>query len=335
MTPPTHQRPAHQRPAPLPRSLLFIPVLQESWIAKAARFRPDGVILDLEDSVPPAEKPRCRGLVGGQIAALASAGILPLVRINGLAEGGFDDLAAVVGPALFALVVPKVGTRAEILELCDRLSWHEGRAGLPRGATRFLLLLETAAGIRDGHDLLRLSPRGLGLFGALSGPIVGDIARAVNILPSLEGDEQAFYASRLVLDTRAAGREIAVAAITGTALDDLALVRRLAERARRFGHTTLALIHPSHVAVANAVFTPGDAEIEEAVGLILAMAEGERRGLGAVRFRDRMVDYAMLPQAQAVLDEALRRRPGLAAGLPDDPAFAPWRAAGEAPTKPD
>ena len=316
------------RPPPLPRSLLFIPVLRESWIAKAARFRPDGVILDLEDSVPPAEKPRCRPLVRGQIAALAAAGLQPLVRINGLADGGFEDLEHVVAPELYALVVPKVGTRAEILELCDRLSWHEGRAGLPRGATRLVLLLETAAGIRDGHDLLQLSPRGLGLFGALSGPIVGDIARAVNILPSLEGDEQAFYLSRLVLDTRAAGRELAVAAITGTALDDLALVRRLAERARRFGCTSLALIHPAHVAVANAVFTPSDDEIEEAVGLILAMAEGERRGLGAVRFRDRMVDYAMLPQAQAVLDEALRRRPEQAATLPDDPALASWRLTG-------
>jgi citrate lyase subunit beta/citryl-CoA lyase len=314
------------RPAPLPRSLLFIPVLQESWVAKAGRFRPDGVILDLEDSVPPAEKPRCRALVRGQIGQLAAAGIRPLVRINGLDDGGFDDLEHVVAPALFALVVPKSGTRAQILDLCDRLSWHEGRAGLPRGATRLVLLLETAAGIRDGHDLLRLSPRCLGLFGALSGPIVGDIARAVNILPSIEGDEQAFYASRLVLDTRAAGRELAVAAITGTALDDLALVRRLAERARRFGMTTLALIHPSHVAVANAVFTPSAEELAEAVGLIQAMAEGERRGLGAVRYRDRMVDYAMLPQAQSVLDEALRRDPGLAAALPAEPAFAPWRS---------
>ncbi len=317
--------PRKSRPAPLPRSLLFIPVLQESWIAKASRFQPDGVILDLEDSVPPAEKPRCRTLVRGQIATLAAAGIRPLVRINGLDDGGFDDLEHVVAPELFALVVPKSGTREQILELCDRLSWHEGRVGVPRGATRLVLLLETAWGIRDGHDLLRLSPRCLGLFGALSGPIVGDIARAVNILPSVEGDEQAFYASRLVLDTRAAGRELAVAAITGTALDDLALVRRLAERARRFGMTTLALIHPAHVAVANAVFTPSAEEFAEAVGLILAMAEGERRGLGAVRYRDRMVDYAMLPQAESLLDEALRRNPGLAAGLPADPVFEPWR----------
>jgi citrate lyase subunit beta/citryl-CoA lyase len=311
----------------LPRSLLFIPVLQESWIAKAARFRPDGVILDLEDSVPPAEKPRCRLLVRGQIEALAAAGILPLVRINGLEDGGFDDLDHVVAPALHALVVPKTGTREGILELCDRLSWHEGRAGVPRGATRLILLLETAAGIRDGHALAKISPRVIGLFGAMSGPIVGDIARAVNILPSVEGDEQGFYASKLVLDTRAAGRELAVAAITGTALDDLALVRRLAERSRRFGFTTLALIHPSHVAVANAVFTPSAAEAEEAIGLIQAMADAERRGLAAVRYRDRMVDYAMLPQARAVLDEALRRGVLVVASLPDDPVFAPWRPA--------
>jgi len=320
-------RPTHRRPPPLPRSLLFIPVLQESWIAKAARFAPDGVILDLEDSVPPSEKPRCRTLVRGQIEALAAAGILPSVRINGLDEGGFDDLEHVVAPRLHALVVPKTGTREGVLELCDRLSWHEGRAGLERGATKLILLLETAAGIRDGHALAQLSPRVIALFGAMSGPIVGDIARAVNILPSVEGDEQGYYASKLVLDTRAAGRDMAVAAITGTALDDLALVRRLCERARRYGFTTLALIHPAHVAVANAVFTPSAAEAEEAVGLLQAMADAERRGLAAVRYRERMVDYAMLPQAQSVLDEALRRDVIRPESLPDDPVFEAWRSA--------
>jgi len=313
------------RPTPLPRSLLFIPVLQESWVAKAKRFGPDGVILDLEDSVPPLEKPRCRGLVRGQIAALAGMGILPLVRINGLDEGGFDDLAHVVCSELHALVVPKSITREGLRELGDRLSWQEGRAGVPRGTTRLILLLETAAGIHDGRALAELSPRVLGLFGAMSGPIVGDIARAVNILPSVEGEEQGFYASKLVLDVRAAGRELAVAAITGTALEDHALVRRLCERSRRFGFTTLALIHPSHVAIANAAFTPSAEETEEAAGLLLAMADAERRGLGAVRYRDRMIDYAMLPQAQAVLDEALRRGVIGAESLPDDALFDPWR----------
>lgn len=318
-------RPTHRRPPPLPRSLLFIPVLQESWIAKASRFEPDGVILDLEDSVPPPEKPRCRTLVRGQIATLAAAGIQATVRINGLDEGGFDDLEHVVAPDLHALVVPKTGTREGVLELCDRLSWHEGKAGLERGATKLILLLETAAGIHDGHALAGISPRVVGLFGAMSGPVVGDIARAVNILPSIEGDEQGYYASKLVLDTRAAGRELAVAAITGTALDDLALVQRLCERARRFGFTTMALIHPSHVAAANAAFTPSLAEAAEAVGLIQAMADAERRGVAAVRYRGRMVDYAMLPQAQSVLDEALRRGVLALPSLPDDPAFASWR----------
>ena len=320
-------RPTHRRPMPLPRSLLFIPVLQESWVAKAQRFRPDGVILDLEDSVPPAEKPRCRTLVRGQIETLSGFGILPTVRINGLDEGGFDDLEHVVSPRLHALVVPKTGTREGVLELCDRLSWHEGKAGVARGATKLILLLETAAGIHDGNALAQISPRVSGLFGAMSGPIVGDIARAVNILPSVEGDEQGFYASKLVLDTRAAGRELAVAAITGTALDDIALVRRLCERARRYGFTTMALIHPSHVAVANEVFTPTAAETEEAVGLIQAMAEAERRGLAAVRYRDRMVDYAMLPTAGALLDEALRRGVLALDTLPADQAFDPWRTA--------
>ena len=56
-------------------------------------------------------------------------------------------------------MVPKTGTREGVLELCDRLSWHEGRSGVARGATKLILLLETAAGIHDGNALAQISPQ--------------------------------------------------------------------------------------------------------------------------------------------------------------------------------
>ena len=109
-------------------------------------------------------------------------------------------------------------------------------------------------------------------------------------------------ASFSVLDTLAAGRQLAIAAITGTRLDDHALVRTLVQRAKRFGFTTAALIHPSHVALAHAAFVPDDAAFEQAAGLIVAMAEAEASGQGAVRFEGKMVDYAMLPRARLIVD---------------------------------
>jgi citrate lyase subunit beta/citryl-CoA lyase len=94
--------------------------------------------------------------------------------------------------------------------------------------------------------------------------------------------------------------------IIGTRLDDLDAVRMLTERAKRFGFTGAVLIHPSHVAIANEVFTPSAEEVDYAEGLIAAMKAAESAGQGAVSYRGQMIDYAMLPHAESVL--ALARR---------------------------
>jgi citrate lyase subunit beta/citryl-CoA lyase len=123
----------------------------------------------------------------------------------------------------------------------------------------------------------------------------------------MEGSEQLYVASKLVLDSRAAYALYPMASLIGTALDDHDSVRILATRARALGYTGAVLIHPSHVAVAAAVFTPSPEEVEYCAGLIEAMREAQARGDGAVSYRGMMVDYAMLPQAEEVVGEARRR----------------------------
>jgi citrate lyase subunit beta/citryl-CoA lyase len=110
----------------------------------------------------------------------------------------------------------------------------------------------------------------------------------------------------MVLDARAGGARWPMASLIGTALDDLDAVRRLATRARSLGFSGAILIHPTHVAVANAVFAPTPEEVDYYAGLIEAMAAAEAKGDAAVRYRGIMVDYAMLPRAHDVLREAER-----------------------------
>jgi citrate lyase subunit beta/citryl-CoA lyase len=123
----------------------------------------------------------------------------------------------------------------------------------------------------------------------------------------MEGSEQLYLASKLVLDSRAAGAPYPMATLTGTALDDLDSVRVLARRAKALGYSGAVLIHPSHVAVAAEVFAPTEEEVEYYSGMIEAMREAQARGDGAVSYRGMMVDYAMLPRAEEVVEEARRR----------------------------
>jgi citrate lyase subunit beta/citryl-CoA lyase len=288
------------------RSLLFVPAHRMEFVAKAPRVQPDGVILDLEDAVPPAQKPQARALVADAVAALRAAGIAPTIRINALEEGGRDDIPFAVCAGVAALILPKAATTAQIAELHDRISYHEGRAGLEHGSIGILPLPETAEGLRHGYDLAKASIRVRGLFGAIGGPVPGDVARAFGFVPTSGGEEQRYMNSKVVLDSRAAGAIYPVAGIIGMRMDDLGVVETMIRRARDSGYTGACLIHPSHVAIANRIFRPSAEEVAYCRGLLAAFAEAEAKGLGAVRYEGQMVDYAMLAPARAVIAEAER-----------------------------
>ena len=289
------------------RTMLFIPAHKLDWVRKVGRYQPDAVVLDLEDAVPPALKKEARGLAREAIGLLRDQGIAAFVRINALGEGGIDDVPELATPGFSGVMLPKAND-VEQIRLLDRLLCHaEGKAGLPLDSVAIMPLPETAQGIWAARDLAAASSRCRGIIGVISGPVSGDVARAVGFRPSMEGSEQLYVASKMVLDSRAGGAPYPMGSLIGTALDDLEGVRTLARRAKAFGYSGAVLIHPSHVAVAAEVFAPTAEEVAYYRGMIEAMRDAQARGDGAVSYRGMMVDYAMLPLAQEIVAEAERR----------------------------
>jgi citrate lyase subunit beta/citryl-CoA lyase len=290
------------------RSALFVPAHRRDWVAKAIRVSPGAVILDIEDSVPPQFKPQAKGYLKSEISELRDANVGAFVRIQPLYDGTEAELEAAVTHGLTAIVLPKVATADEVRRLHDLLSYAEGRAGVGHGSVGILPLPETAQGMYDACDLAKASPRVRGIHGALSGPVSGDFARAFGFRATMGGEEQLYLASKMVLDSRAGGAMYPIAGIFGTAQDDLAAVERLIRRARDIGYAGVAVMHPSHVAIANAVYRPTAEDVAYFKGLLEAFEAAEKAGLGAVSYQGAMVDYAMLPLAREVLAEAARNR---------------------------
>ena len=112
----------------------------------------------------------------------------------------------------------------------------------------------------------------------VGGPISGDVARAMGIVPTDHGIEQHFLWSKIVLDSRAGGAMFPMASIIGTKLDDHAAVRRLIQLARSFGFSGAVLIHPSHVAIANDTYTPSRDDVAYYQGCCRRCAMPKQRG---------------------------------------------------------
>jgi len=288
------------------RSALFVPAHRRDWVAKAIRVSPGAAILDIEDSVPPQFKPQAMDNLKSEIAELRAASTGAFVRVNPLHERTHEEIAAAVTEGLTAIVLPKVAQPEEIRQLHDMLSYAEGRAGVTHGDVGIIPLPETAEGMYRARELALASTRVRGIHGALSGPVSGDFARAFGFRATMEGSEQLYLASKMVLDSRAGGAMHPIAGIFGTAADDVASVERLIRRARDIGYSGVAVMHPTHVPIANMVYRPTAEEVAYFEGLLAAFAAAEKAGLGAVSYQGAMVDYAMLPLAHEVLAEARR-----------------------------
>jgi citrate lyase subunit beta/citryl-CoA lyase len=291
------------------RSLLFVPAHRTTWVAKGIAVNPDAVVLDLEDSVPPDHQAPARAALPQEYTELAAAGVAAVVRIHAMTEHSADEIAAVVRPGLTAVMLPKADNAQEIRALHDLLSYHEGRNGMAHGSVAILPLPETAAGLQNAESLAAASTRVKGICGTVSGPVTADVARAFGFRASMQGVEQYYMNSKLVLDSRAGGAPYPIAGVFGVPQNDLAAIETLLRRARDFGYTGSPVMHPSHVAIANAVYSPTGEEAEYFEGLLLAFAEAERAGLGAVSYRGAMIDYAMLPLARDTVAEYKRRHP--------------------------
>ena len=236
------------------------------------------------------------------LEALAAEGRDRSVRINGLETGlALDDLEAIVCPALQAVRLPKVESADDLRELDALLTHLEMRAGMEPGTVATPLDLETAGAMRNAYDILRASPRATSMMlGCGPG---GDAARAVGYQWTKDGTETHYLRSRAVLDARAAGIEYPLVT-SWWDIPDLDGLRADAALNRRFGFRGMVVMHPSHVPIVNEAFTPDEAELAHARGLIEAMEAAEREGNAAVTYEGHMVDYAMVTTARELLDLA-------------------------------
>jgi citrate lyase subunit beta/citryl-CoA lyase len=266
---------------------------------KAPRYNADALILDLEDSVPDEGKSEARGLVRAMLEELGAAGQTLFVRVNRLESGLTGaDLEAITCPHLYGVILPKVQTAEDVVEVDILLKFFERKAGMAVGSVCIDPSLETAQGIRDAYAIAMASERVAHMGG--SGGKGGDTARSIGFQWTLEGLETLFLKSKVLVDARAAGVQYP---LSGGWMDihNLDGLRALATQLKQLGYTGMHLIHPSHVPVVNEVFTPSQAEIAHWQGLIKAMEASRREGSAAVTYAGDMVDVAHEETARAML----------------------------------
>ncbi len=271
---------------------------------KAPEYGADALILDLEDSVPLVEKEAARQAVRRILDSLGTSGETLFVRINELRSDLIeDDLTAIVSAGLYGVLLPMIEGAEDIVAADALLKRHEERAGLAAGTLLIMPGIETARAMREAYEIACASPR-VAYMGA--GHVkAGDGARDLGFQWTREGKETYYVRSKVLLDARAAGDPYPCAG-PWSDMTDLEGLRAYLVEMRQLGYTGFTALHPSHVAIANEVFTPTADDIENWKGVVAAMAEAEKEGRAAVLFEGQLVDIAMRKTAEDMLEMARR-----------------------------
>ena len=285
-----------ERSIPILRSILFVPAIVERFVARAPDTEADVICLDIEDSVPPAEKANARELAAGAIDSLSASGRPLFVRVNALHTGLLeDDLLAIVRPGLDGIVLSKADSAETVRRAGHYLTLLERQQGMARGTVAIIPLLESAEAILSAREIAAASARLVGLsLGA------EDLAVDMGLQRSAGAREIEW--PRAQLATAAVAHGLVAIDTPEPDYTDLEHLERDSAFARSLGFRGKYCIHPGQVEVVNRVFSPTAQEITEAKKIVrLLEKEGIAKGRAAIPVNGRMIDTPIYWQAKRLL----------------------------------
>lgn len=280
------------------QSMLFVPGADDHKLAKLDTLDAPAFILDLEDAVALAAKPRARQNAAEVVRR--SAGRRIYVRVNSLRTGlTFEDLDFVVRAGLSGVVMPKVESAADISTIDERLTLLEHERGIDQGSIELIATIETVAGVRRADEIAAFGGR-LRCLGFGAGDFCLDLGLE---WPPADGRLSEVVISakvEVVMASRFAGLEPPHDGAFPN-FRDLDGLRAEAEQARRLGFYGKHSIHPAQVRVISDVFTPTDREVARAHEVVEAFDRSERDGKAAIQLEGTLIDYPVAERARRLL----------------------------------
>lgn len=282
------------------RSFLFVPGNKESMLDKAAAAGADALILDLEDSVPPAEKVAARALTAGKIKGMVEQGLRIWVRVNRSPHMyDFADILAVVQPGLEGIFISKPWGPEDVHTAASLIAEAESRNGLEIGTVKLIPLLESARSMQLCFEIAQI-PRVAAIVGATAKN--ADVARALGYVWTPGGRESEYLKSRVVMAARAAGK-VPVGGVWQQ-IKDLDGLAKASQLDRELGMAGELALHPMQVPTINQTYTPTADEVAYYQGMIDALEAAQAGGRASVMYDGEHIDIAHVKTARDIIELA-------------------------------
>ncbi len=278
------------------RSRLYIPGNQAKLMLNAGIHKPDGIILDLEDSVSQSEKHSARLIVRNALRYLNFFNAERMVRIN-QGKLGLTDLESIIPHNVHLILIPKVEDASELIKIDKKIQNISQRCG--RKEPVYLMpIIESASGILNVFKIANASKNNAAIAIGLE-----DYTADIGVERTNEGKESLFARSQLINAARSANIQ-AIDTVFSDVADEISL-RKSVKEAKKMGFDGKGCIHPRQIKPIHEEFAPSTNQIEKAKNIVLAFDEAKKRGLGVVSLGSKMIDPPVVKRAQKTIEIAI------------------------------
>ena len=279
----------------LRRSRLYLPGNEPKFFVNAGLHLPDGIILDLEDSVAPSEKDAAQLLVRNALRSVDFYKAERMVRINQLHKG-LDDLKFIIPHNVNVILIPKSESAEQIQQLEKEVNKLKKQFKVTNEIF-FMPIIESALGVIKAYEIAAASKNNCALAIGLE-----DYTADIGTQRTNKGRESIFARQMLVNAAKAAGIQPIDTVFSDVA--DMEGLRQSVIEAKSLGFEGKGCIHPRQIKVVHEAFTPTSEEIEKAKKIVLAFEDAEKKGLGVVSLGSKMIDPPVVKRAQRILQLA-------------------------------
>jgi citrate lyase subunit beta/citryl-CoA lyase len=279
----------------LRRTMMFLNAQKPGLIKDPHVYKPDSIMLDLEDAVAENQKDVARFSLYHALTTIDYHGVERVVRINGLDTSHWqEDIRVSIAGGCDSIRIPKVETAKDVQIIEEAVLKAEKEFNRPEGSTLLMAAIESTMGVMNVFEICKSSKR---LFGiALSG---GDYTKDLQTVLSGTGIELAGARQQLIIAARAAG--VMCFDTVFTNLDDLEVFEHEVKMAKMMGFDGKSIVNPRQIETVHRVFTPSEKDIIFAEKVVTEIDEKKEQGIGVFTVDGKMVDIAFYPGAKRVI----------------------------------
>ena len=270
------------------RSRLYLPGNEPKFMINAGIHKPDAIILDLEDSVAPAEKDAARVLVRNALRQVDFYGAERMVRINQL-PAGLKDLENIIPHNVHVVLIPKCESSEQVKQIDKRIKEILNKNNIKESV--FLMpIIESGLGVIKAYEIASSSDNIIALAIGLE-----DYTADIGTERTKEGRESFFARSQVVNAARAAGAQPIDTVFSD--VTDMDGLKKSVNEAKSLGFEGKGCIHPRQIKVIHDAFAPAEREIKKAKRIVSAFEKAEKEGLGVVSLGSKMIDPPVVKRA--------------------------------------